>query len=452
MTIKNLEDPASVRAVAAGIVERLRDSGHEALFVGGCVRDILRGIDPQDYDIATSARPEQVQAIFQHTVPVGVTYGVLLVVEGGRSHEVATFRTEEEYEDGRRPSRVKFATAEEDVRRRDFTINGLLMDPLTGEIIDYIGGRADLARRLIRTIGDSEERFAEDHLRMLRAVRFAANLDFTIDSQTYAAIGRHADAIRRISSERIREELTKILTGGMARRGMELLAETGLLAEILPEVNLLRGIMQPKPFHPEGDVWEHVLRMLTHMPVDAGGHADARLAWAVVLHDVGKPLTRTEDASGIHFYNHVRRGEEIAGTILRRFKFSVSEMETILALIHEHMTFMQVKEMRPNRLKRFLRMPNFSLHLELHRLDCLGSHGLLDNHSYCREKIADLTEEELHPPRLLTGDDLMAMGLSPGPDFREILRTVEDAQLNHEISTAEDARRLVAAHFLCPKK
>ena len=452
MTMKMSENPASSRAAAADIVQRLRSAGHEALFVGGCVRDILRGIEPEDYDIATSARPEEVQTLFPHTVPVGVKFGVLLVVEGGRHYEVATFRTETDYEDGRRPSQVKFTTAEEDVRRRDFTVNGLLMDPVTGEIIDYVGGRADLSRRLIRTIGDPELRFAEDHLRMLRAVRFAANLDFTIDPSIFAAIQRHPAAIRHISSERIREELTKILTGGAARRGMELLAETGLLAEILPEVDSLRGITQPERFHPEGDVWEHTLRMLTDMTMDADSRADTRLAWAVLLHDVGKALTRTEDDSGIHFYGHVRRGGEIAESILRRLKFSVAEMETILALIHEHMIFMNVKEMRPNRLKRFLRLPDFPLHLELHRLDCLGSHGMLDNYSYCQEKMTELTQEVLHPPRLLSGDDLIAMGLSPGPVFKEILRTVEDAQLNNEISTEEDARKLAAAHFLRLKK
>ena len=445
-------DLASSRAAATAIVERLRRAGYEALFVGGCVRDVLRGIEPADYDIATSARPEQVRALFRRTIPVGAAFGVVLVVEGGRRYEVATFRTEADYGDGRHPSQVAYAKAEEDARRRDFTINGLLLDPDTGRIIDHVGGRDDVARRLVRTIGEPELRFAEDRLRMLRAVRFAANLDFTIHPATLAAIRNHADAICHISFERISDELTKILTAGAARRGMELLADTGLLAVILPEIDRLRGLAQPERVHPEGDVWEHILGMLTHMPAAADGHVDARLAWAVVLHDVGKAVTRTEDVSGVHFYGHVRRGEEIASSLLQRLKFSAADMATIRALIHEHMTFMHVRQMRPGRLKRFLRMPDFQLHLELHRLDCLGSHGMLDNYEYCRKKLEELTLEELHPPRLLSGDDLIAMGLTPGPRFKNMLRAVEEAQLNDEIATKEDAREFLSALALREKK
>lgn len=446
------EDRAASRAAAAAIVDRLRRAGHEALFVGGCVRDILRGIEPADYDIATSAHPDQVQALFPRTIPVGAAFGVILVIEGGRRYEVATFRREAEYEDGRHPSQVAYTTVEEDARRRDFTVNGLLQDPVTGRIIDCVEGRADIDHRLVRTIGDPELRFAEDRLRMLRAVRFAANLDFSIHPETLDAIRRHAKAIRHISSERIRVELTKILTAGAARRGMELLADTGLLAEILPEVDRLRRLEQPKRFHPEGDVWEHTLRMLTHMRAAAGGLVDVRLAWAVVLHDVGKAVTRTEDDSGIHFYGHVQKGEEIATSLLQRLKFPAADTATVLALIHEHMTFMHVRVMRPGRLKRFLRLSDFSLHLELHRLDCLGSHGMLDNHDYCREKLDELTLEALHPPRLLSGDDLIALGFSPGPRFKDILRAVEDAQLNDRITTKEDARKFLEAMVLQEKK
>ncbi len=447
-----VEDRADSRAAATAIVARLRRVGHDALFVGGCVRDILRGIEPADYDIATSAHPDQVRALFPRTIPVGAAFGVILVIEGGCRFEVATFRTEAGYEDGRRPSRVAYAKAEEDARRRDFTINGLLLDPVTGRIIDYVGGRDDIARRLVRTIGDPELRFAEDRLRMLRAVRFAANLDFSIHPATLGAIRSHAHAIRRVSAERIRVELTKILTAGNAGRGMELLADTGLLVSILPEVDRLRGLAQSERIHPEGDVWEHTLRMLSHMHAAADGLVDSRLAWAVVLHDVGKAVTRTEDDSGVHFYGHVRKGEEIATSLLRRLRFPAADLATVLALIHGHMTFMQVRKMRPGRLKRFLRMPDFSLHLELHRLDCLGSHGMLDHYDYCREKLDELTLEALHPPRLISGDDLIAMGLSPGPRFKDILRAVEEAQLNDRIATADDAREFLASLVLSGEK
>jgi poly(A) polymerase len=428
---------------AISIVRRLRDAGYETYFVGGCVRDILRGVEPGDYDIVTSARPEEVRLLFSHTVPLGISFGVVLVVEEGRSYEVATFRAESGYEDGRRPSHIEFTSACGDVCRRDFTINALLMDPMTGDIIDYVGGRKDIQDRVIRTIGNPDERFAEDHLRMLRALRFSANLGYTIDPDTSRAIKRHAFEIKRISAERIRDEITKLLTRGGARRGMEMTAETGLLAEILPEVESLRGIEQPPAFHPEGDVWEHTLRMLNLLPAGEGVKNDSRLAWGILLHDVGKANTGSVDDSGIHFYGHVREGEIIAEALMRRLRFSRSDMETILALIHYHMLFMNVADMRPNRLKRFLRMPDFQLHLELHRLDCLASHGFLDSHEFCRSKLTEVGDDELRPPRLLTGDDLVGMGFSPSPLFGEILDAVEDAQLDGKISTSDEARSLV---------
>jgi poly(A) polymerase len=436
---------------AAEIVHRLREAGHEAFWVGGCVRDLLRGEAPEDYDIVTSARPEEVRRIFSRTVPVGERFGVSLVVEGGSPYEVATFRTEDGYEDGRRPERVAFASAEEDVRRRDFTINGLLMDPVTGRIIDHVEGRRDIERGIIRAIGDPGARFAEDHLRMLRAVRFAATLGFEIEPATFAALRRQAPAVSRISAERIREELSRILAGGGARRGMELLSESGLLGEILPEVNALQGVEQPPVFHPEGDVWEHTLRMIALLPRQQG-KADPRLAWAVLLHDVGKAVTRSEDAAGTHFYGHDQRGAEIAEAILRRLRFSRDDLETILSLVRGHMLFMNVREMRPNRLKRLLRTPDFALHLELHRLDCLGSHGLLDHYEFCRQKLEEYPEEELRPPRLLTGDDLIGMGFAPGPVFKEILRAVEDAQLGGEISDAAGVRDLILTRWGDPQR
>ena len=447
-----MQDPIDrQRDYAADIVRRLREAGHGAFWVGGCVRDLIRDVAPEDYDIVTSARPEEVRGLFSRTIPVGERFGICLVVEGGAPFEVAAFRTEADYDDGRHPSRVAFGTAKEDVRRRDFTINGLLMDPETGRITDHVGGLRDIEQRIIRTIGDPEERFAEDHLRMLRAVRFAATLGFEIEPMTFAAVRRQAAMITRISAERIRDELSRLLTGGAARRGLELLSESGLLGEILPEVHALQGVEQPPLFHPEGDVWAHTLRMVALLP-RPDGKADPRLAWAVLLHDVGKGVTRSEDAAGTHFYGHVQRGEEITAAILRRLRFSREEMETILALVRGHMLFMNVREMRPNRLKRLLRTPDFALHLELHRLDCLGSHGLLDHYTFCKQKLEEYPEEELRPPRLLTGRDLIGMGFAPGPVFKEILRAVEDAQLGGEIPDAAAAGDLVRMRWGDPKR
>ncbi|MHB8092254.1 MAG: CCA tRNA nucleotidyltransferase [Syntrophales bacterium] len=427
---------------AADIVRRLKDAGHEAYFVGGCVRDFIRGKNPGDYDIATSARPEDVRKIFSRTIPVGENFGIILVVEKDRTYEVATFRTEEGYDDGRRPSRVSFATVQEDVLRRDFTINGLLMNPQTGEIIDYVNGRHDIERQLVSTIGAPERRFAEDRLRMLRAIRFAANLNFQIDSDTFSAISSNAAAIKCISAERISAELTAILVGGGARRGMELLSDSGLLKEILPEVQALRGVLQPPVFHPEGDVWEHTLRMLALLP-RPDGKADLRLAWGVLLHDVGKAVTRFEDERGVHFYGHDERGVGAARGMLARLRFSNQDGETILALVREHMMFMNVTKMRMARLKRFLRMPDFDLHLELHRLDCLGSHGMLGYYEFCLQKMQEYPVEELRPAPLLTGKDLITMGFIPGPAFKEMLLAVEEAQLAGEIVDAGEAQEFV---------
>ena len=431
---------ASLPDSALFIVNILKAAGHEAYLVGGCVRDLYRGVLPQDYDIVTSARPEEVCALFLRTIPVGISFGVVLVVEGEQKYEVATFRTEADYVDGRRPGRVAFATAEEDVRRRDFTINGLLFDPERERLFDYVDGCGDIDRRLVRTIGSPETRFGEDHLRMLRAVRFAANLGFDLEAETMAAVKRQAREIQRISAERIREELTKVFTRPGAQRGMELLDESGLLAEILPEVKALQGVEQPEAFHPEGDVWQHLLKMLSLMPAEG---TDPRLAWGVILHDIGKAVTRSVDDRGVHFYGHAQQGEEIARQIMERLRFSGSDSETVLELIRRHMLFMNVREMRPARLKRFLRMPDFHLHLELHRLDCLGSHGMIENYDFCRAQLAEIPEKELRPPRLLTGKDLIAMGFRPGPLFSTILQEVEEAQLNGLLASADDARRLV---------
>jgi poly(A) polymerase len=438
----SIHQPSS-HETATRIIHRLKEAGHEGFFVGGCVRDLLLGTEPEDFDIVTSARPEQVQSLFPKTVPIGLAFGIILVIEADHSFEVATYRKETGYEDGRRPSMVTFGSAEEDVQRRDFTVNGLLMDPDTGDVKDFVGGRKDIENGIIRTIGSPHDRFGEDHLRLLRAIRFAANLDFELDPATFSAIREQATSIGRISNERIREEMTKLLTRGHARRGLELLEQSGLLREILPEAAAMRGVSQPRQYHPEGDVWSHVLRMLDYFAGGLGADRDQRLVWAVLLHDIGKPATRFTDERGVHFYDHANKSAEIAEAILRRFKFSNADSGTVLALIRHHMIFMTVKDMRPHRLKRFLRMPEFDLHLELHRLDCLGSHGLLDCYEFCREKRLELSREVLHPPKLLSGYDLQAMGFRPGPLFKEILEALETAQLEGELATAEEARRMV---------
>jgi poly(A) polymerase len=428
---------------ATGIVLKLKEAGYEAYLVGGCVRDYIRGEKPEDYDIVSSARPDDIRKIFPRTISTGERFGVILVVEKGIPYEVASFRKDEGYQDGRRPAKISYTLAEEDARRRDFTINALLMDPETKEIIDYVSGRDDIGRRLVRTIGDPDRRFAEDHLRMLRAVRFAANLDFTIDPATMTAIKLNAQAIRKISAERIRDELSAILVRSGARKGMELLSEAGLLEPLLPEIRALQGVLQPPVFHPEGDVWEHTLRMLSLLP-RPNGKADLRLAWGVLFHDVGKAPARSQDERGVHFYGHVEKGVEISRRILERLRFSADDEKTIVALVREHMIFMNVTKMRPERLKRFLRLPDFELHLELHRLDCLGSHGMLDYYDFCRRKLAEYSGEALRPAPLLTGKDLIEMGLRPGPIFKEMLLVVEDAQLAGELTNPAQAREYVS--------
>ena len=435
------------RSGAEDVIARLRREGFEAYFVGGCVRDHLRDVKPGDYDIVTSAHPDQVMRLFERTIAIGAKFGVVIVVTGGQTYEVATFRSDDGYEDGRRPSGVHFSTAREDVLRRDFTVNGLLMDSLTGNVIDYVGGRADIEKKVIRTIGDPAVRFNEDYLRMLRAVRFAANLNYSLDPETRTAIAGNAGKIRDISAERIVEELQKILTRGGARRGFELLSETGLLEQILPEVERMHGIEQPPRFHPEGDVWEHTMIMLDILSTGTAPHTPPALAWGVLLHDVGKPLSRTEDERGVHFYGHSKVGVHMAEDIARRLRFSRAQREQVMALIHHHMEFMNVQKMRPSRLKRFLRMPEFDLHLQLHRLDCLASHGMTDHYDFCVDRLNSLETEALHPERLLTGNDLVAMGIAPGRRIGEILRLLEEEQLENRISSKKEALAFVQRYF-----
>jgi poly(A) polymerase len=432
-----------IRRHAVEIVGRLKQQGFEASFVGGCVRDFIRGITPDDYDIVTSAHPDQVMTIFPRTVAIGSKFGVVSVIVEGHPYEVATFRSDDVYIDGRRPSGVRFSSSREDVFRRDFTINGLLMNPETEEIIDYVNGRTDIGKKIIRTIGDPDARLNEDYLRMLRAIRFAANLEFNIESSTKEAITKHVAKISRISAERILEELNKIISRTGARNGIELMAQTGLLREVLPELDRLRGIGQPPQFHPEGDVWQHTLIMLELLSQNDKFRNNMQLAWGVLLHDVGKAVTRTEDDKGIHFYGHVRSGEEMADAIMQRLRFSRAGREAVINLIHYHMMFMNVQQMRKGRLKRFLGMPDFDLHLELHRLDCLSSHGMLDNYYFCVNQLQKLEEEDLHPCRLLTGHDLINLGYAPGKAMGEILHALEDAQLEGLITTREQAENFI---------
>jgi len=422
------------RDLAGRIVALLRERGHQAWLVGGCVRDLLLGREAKDYDVATDARPERLLELFPRAGRVGAHFGVVLVREPGAQVEVATFRSDLAYSDGRRPEAVAFETdPRRDALRRDFTINALLLDPVSGEVLDFTGGRDDLARGVIRAIGDPAARFAEDHLRLLRAVRFAASLRFSVDPGTFEAIRAARALIRSVAAERVRDELTRILTEGGARRGFELLDSCGLLEEILPEVAAMHGVAQPPEYHPEGDVWIHTLLLLEKLE-----NPTATLAWGALLHDAGKPPT-FRIADRIRFDGHVEAGVELARGILTRLRFSGDQCEQILALVANHMRFKDAFRMRPSTLKRFLRLPRFDEHLELHRLDCLASNGNLETHAFVGEKLAEFSREEIRPAPLLGGGDLIAEGYTPGPCFGEILEAVEDAQLEGTLVTRDQA-------------
>ena len=432
----------TAKDLAYDTVATLRDKGHEAYWAGGCVRDALLGREPSDYDVATGAVPADIQKYFPNSRAVGAQFGVILVREAEAEVAVATFRLDHDYFDGRRPANVSFTRSpEQDVQRRDFTINGLLFDPLENRHLDYVGGRADLDARLIRAIGTPADRFAEDKLRMLRGVRFAARLDFTIEPETFRAIRDHAPEIEQIAPERVRDELNRILTEGGARRGFELLDETGLLESILPEVARMKGVAQPPQFHPEGDVWTHTLLMLEKLE-----NPSVSLALGTLLHDVGKPPTYRV-AERIRFDGHVEAGVEIAERICERLRYPRRETEQVVALVANHMRFREVTRMRSSTLKRFMRLPSFDEHLELHRLDCLGSHRHLDNYEFVRRKESELGEEELRPPPLVTGADLIAVGYEPGPQFKEILSEVENAQLEGRITSREQALEYIEERF-----
>lgn len=444
------------RAFAEWVCRRLQESGHQAYLVGGCVRDILLGRVPADYDVATEATPDRVERLFPGSVMVGAEFGVVLVVEDEGSAapdekrnevEIATFRSDVGYSDGRHPDSVVFAkTPQEDVLRRDFTINALVLDPANGQILDFVGGRKDLADRVIRAVGEPKRRFQEDKLRLLRAIRFAARFGYKIETDTFRAIRETAPAITQVSAERIRDELTKLLTEGAARRGFELLDEAGLLQMVLPEVSKMKGVEQPPQFHPEGDVWIHTRLMIEPLPAGSS----PTLAWGVLLHDVGKPATFAPPSGPggrIRFDDHVMVGTRMAEAICHRLRFSNDDTAQVMSLVANHLRFKDVPQMKPATLKRFVRLDRFEEHMELHRLDCLSSHRNLENYEYVRRFLAETPPEQVRPRRLLTGDDLQRMGFRPGPAFKEILRAVEEAQLNGEISSKKGAEEYVRAHY-----
>jgi poly(A) polymerase len=430
---------------ATQIVRTLRGADHQAYLVGGCVRDLLLGREPDDYDVTTDATPDEVMRIFPQTYAVGAQFGVVLVPDAaGNTVEVATFRSDIGYSDGRHPDQVRFAkSAQEDVERRDFTINGLLLDPIKDEVLDFVGGRKDLEAGIIRTIGRPELRFAEDKLRIMRAVRFAARFGYTIESETFAAIQKLAEGIHQVSSERVRDELTRMLTEGRAREAFLLLDQTGLLQQILPEISAMKGVQQPPEFHPEGDVFVHTLLLLQELPQPC----PSTLAWGALLHDVGKPPTFRVAPDRIRFDNHVDIGVKMAEAICRRLRFSNDDTEQILALVANHMRFAHVPKMKDSTFKRFVRLPDFEQHIQLHRLDCMASHRDLRSYNFTRERIASIPPEAIRPTPLISGDDLISEGYVPGPRFKEILSLVEDAQLEGRLRTKASAMEYVKREF-----
>jgi poly(A) polymerase len=454
---------SEIKEYAEQIIRTLREHGYQAYLVGGCVRDLLLGREPADYDVTTDATPDEVMRIFPETYAVGAQFGVVLVPEPSSvssvvgapdtNHtvstkagcvEVATFRSDIGYSDGRHPDEVRFSKSpREDVERRDFTINGLLLDPTTNQVLDYVGGQKDLQAQIIRTIGPPELRFAEDKLRMLRAVRFAARFGYTIEPVTFAAIQKLAAETLQISRERVRDELTRMLTEGQARRAFLLLDETGLLREVLPEISAMKGVEQPAQFHPEGDVFVHTMLLLEKLPRPC----PPTLAWGALLHDVGKPPTFRLAPDRIRFDGHVDVGVKMAEEICRRLRFSKHDTDQILALVDNHMRFAHVPRMKESTFKKFVRMPGFEEHLELHRLDCLGSHGDLTSYQLTRERIAAIPPEAIRPAPLVSGDDLIAAGYGPGPRFKEILAQVEDAQLEGRLPSKEIAMEYVRQKF-----
>jgi len=433
------------RQAAVDILRRLRSEGFQAFLVGGSVRDDVMGLTPKDYDISTDAAPEQVARLFPESIGVGAQFGVMLVPRPEGNVEVATFRSDGRYTDGRHPTEVRYSkTPQQDVLRRDFTINGLLYDPVKEQLLDYVGGQADINARRVRTIGNPYERFSEDRLRMLRAVRLAAGLAFTLDAGVAEAIRTQAAEIRQVSSERVRDEILRILTEGHPRQGLELLDAKNLLQEVLPEVKRMQGVAQPPEFHPEGDVWVHTMMML-----DGLRSPTPTLALGVLLHDVGKPPTFSV-RERIRFDNHVEVGAKMAEEILGRLRLPSRDTERVVELVRHHLRFMDFPRMRRSTQLRFLRLPGFAEHLELHRLDCLSSHGDLSTYDMAKRLLEETPPETVRPAPLLRGDDLIAQGYRPGPIFKEIFQAVEDAQLEGRVHTSTQALSLVAERFPLP--
>jgi poly(A) polymerase len=424
----------SERDNAIAIVKRLRAEGYEGFWAGGCVRDMLLRKTPQDYDITTNAKPEEIAKIFPKTIPVGAQFGVMLVLLDGQPFEVASFRHDGPYLDGRRPTHVRYGSLEEDILRRDFTINGMVYDPLEDRVIDRVGGQRDLESKSVRAIGNPHARFAEDRLRMIRAVRFAASLGFAVESDTFAAIRDLAPTICQISWERIGEEVTRILTEGGAKTGFELLDQTGLLKVLLPEIEAMKGVEQSAEYHPEGDVFTHTLLALGQLdsPTET-------LAYGCLLHDVGKPVCFQRDGERLTFYGHTEKGAAMAEAVLKRLKRSRWTWERVAYLVRNHLRHMQAPNMRLSTLKRFLGEEGIDELLELTRIDALSANGDLQYYQFCKQKLAELNREEIHPEPLLRGRDLIAMGFSPGPSFHEILKQIEEAQLGGELSSREEA-------------
>ena len=435
----------SPRQLAAGIVHKLQAAGHSAFWVGGCVRDFLLGREPGDFDIATSARPEQIEALFPKTIPVGRKFGVIIVVLEEQQFQIATFRAEADYHDGRRPETVVFADARADAERRDFTVNGLFFDPTTEKIHDWVGGEADLRAKVIRTIGSPDERFAEDHLRLLRAVRFATQLGFAIEPATFAAVQKHAAKIKLISAERIRDELIKLFSAPQASRGLELLCASGLLEHVLPEIAATATCEQSPDHHPEGSVFNHLCLMLKHLPPDT----PSLLPWAVLMHDVAKPLTASRDpeTGSIHFYTHEKVGADLTEQIMERLKFPRKDIETVAEVVRHHMQFKDAPQMRKATLRRMLLRETFPLELQLHRLDCLGSNGRLDTFEFLTAQAAELAQQPaIHPP-LLTGNDLIALGVKPGQAMGALLHELREKQLSDELKTPDEARHWIRSRL-----
>ena len=436
----------SNKAAAIDIIGKLQEKGHIAYLAGGCVRDMLRGETPKDYDIATSALPEEITSIFTKTREVGVHFGVVIVIVNNQAFDVATFRNDGSYKDGRHPEEVTFSTPQDDTARRDFTVNGIFFDPISEKYIDFVEGKSDIDKKVIRAIGEPNLRFQEDHLRLLGAIRFAARFDYEIEAETWNSIKSNASGISKISKERIRDELTKILLNENRVLGFDLLVESGLMEHIIPEILQLKGCEQPPQFHPEGDVFVHTRLMLSLLK-DA---PSIELVLSVLLHHIGKPATYSfdEEADRIRFNGHDKLGAEMSEQILRDLKFSNSIIEDVVQMVANHMTFKDVQKMRQSKLKRFMSRSTFNDEIELHRVDCLGSWGGLDNYDFLNKKVVEFANEPIIPQPLLTGKDLIELGWSPGPDLGQTLNSVQDMQLEGKLNSKDEALDWVKSNRL----